>query len=127
MGIWFRDIRTKPGESIIWRGRCNWLQGAAARGGSTAFTSQRVLFEPNRMDGLLGAHSRDISLGEIDSVTIDAAIKNVRSPLSGGLRRRIRIHLANGTHEVFLVSDAERRREQLEELVDRAKRSPDLS
>src|SRR3954454_5953576 len=98
VGIWFRDLPLLPGERLVWQVACNWQQRRVARGGRLGLTSQALIFEPNRIDGLMGGKSRRLPLTDIASVAMESGgVPN--SPMSGGIRRRMRLTLTNGASE----------------------------
>jgi hypothetical protein len=119
VGVWFRDLRLLPGERLVWQLACNWQQGGIARGGRLGLTSQALIFEPNRLDRLMGGKSRRVPLAEIASVGVESG--GVKSPLSGGMRRRMPLDLANGQRELLLVNDLETRIRDVEAAVARAR------
>jgi len=102
MGIWVRPLRIKGDERLIWQVPCNWEQGGAARGGRLGVTSQALIFEPNRIDALTGGKSRRLPLSDIQSVEVEPG---GRPSFSGGLRRRLRVNLRDGTYELLLVNN----------------------
>lgn len=120
MGIWFRDLQLLPGEQLLWQVACNWEQRGVARGGQLGLTSQALIFEPNRLDGLTGGRSRRVPLADIASVGVEAG-GVPKSPVSGGIRRRMKLELANGARELLLVSDLDTRIRDVESAIDRAR------
>jgi hypothetical protein len=120
VGIWFRDLRLLPGESLVWQVACNWQQRGVARGGRLGLTSQALIFEPNRLDGLMGGKARRVALTDIASVAIESG-GVPKSPLSGGIRRRMRLNLTGGASELLLVSDLDSRIRDVEAAVARAR------
>ena len=120
VGIWFRDLRLLAGEQLVWQVACNWEQRGVARGGRLGLTSQALIFEPNRLDGLMGGKGRRVQLADIASVGVEGG-GVPKSPVSGGIRRRMRLDLADGQREFLLVSDLDRRIGDVEAAIARAR------
>jgi TIR domain len=85
----------------IWRHAASQIQGARGTvGGSLYLTATQLLFEPNRFESAIGGQQWSTPLGTIRSVGIQLPGGNV---LKGGLRDRLRIDLADGSFELFVV------------------------
>ncbi len=120
MGIWVREFRLLPGESLAWRVPCNWLQGGSARGGCLGLTSKAVIFEPNRLDARFGGHSRRIPLGSIAAAALEQG--GIPKPLfGGGARARMRLDLLDGSHELLLVNRLAERLPEVQAAVANAR------
>lgn len=120
MGLWFRDLPLVPRESLVWQVACNWQQAGVARGGRLGLTSQALVFEPNRLDRLTGGRGRRVSLSDIASVAVEPG-GVAKSPLSGGMRRRLRLNLKDGRAELLLISDLGTRLRDVEAAVSRTR------
>ena len=84
--------------------RANWSRKGIARGGTLVLTDRRLIFKPNSIDASVGLRASQWPIRSIDRVSV--APRNY-NPLSGGLRRRLRVDLTDGTRELFVVGDAE--------------------
>ncbi|MEV0252437.1 hypothetical protein AB0H76_38025 [Nocardia sp. NPDC050712] len=102
MGIWLRAPRLDKSEQIRWEQLANRTQSQnRAVGGKLYLTPARLLFEPNHFDGLTGGHSWHAPLREISAVGVQDADGRM---FNGGLRKRLRLHLADGSVELFVVN-----------------------
>ena len=86
-------------ELVEWAVRANRSQGNRAVGGRLFLTSERLVFVPNRLDDVLGGESWSRSRQDVDDVAVEPRGLN---PLSGALRRRLRIVFPDGV-EFFVV------------------------
>ncbi len=100
---WFNKPDLREGESVLWRARANHSTGGLARGGELDLTETRLIFTPNVLDSMLLAKVWQADLRDIGAV--DVAGRN-GSPVSGGLRRRLRVSCDDGQH-LFVVNDPE--------------------
>jgi hypothetical protein len=116
VGVWFRDLRLLPDERLVWQVACNWQQRGTARGGRLGRTPRALIFEPSRLDGLMGAGSRRIPLTDILSVGIESA-GGRGSLLGGGIRRRMRLTLTNGVQELLLLNGLDSRIHDVEAAI----------
>ena len=102
MGIWVGEPALGESETVVWKQNANRTQsGARAAGGRLYLTGTRLLFEPNRLDAISGGQRWSASLDQIrgaDSQSPDGR------PFSGGMRTRLRLALADGTAELFVVN-----------------------
>ena len=102
MGILVRGPALEQGETVRWKRAANRTQSYwRAVGGFLFLTASRLLFEPNRVDAVTGGESWSAPLASIRSVGIEPRDGN---PLSGGLRDRLRLDLADGDTELFVVN-----------------------
>ncbi|MBW0100901.1 hypothetical protein [Pseudonocardia sp. KRD291] len=86
--------------------RANHSQGHLARGGLLTVTPGLLLFEPHHYEQRLGGATVQLSANEVTG--IEVAPRALRRPLSGGLRRRLRITTAESSVHLFIVSGVER-------------------
>lgn len=97
-------VEMEQGEHFVFERRANRTQGGRARGGRLGLTNRRLVFEPHPVErGLTRASSLTLRLPEIGAA--DVAPRSWQL-FSGGLRRRLRIQLAGGSQELFVVSRA---------------------
>jgi len=102
MGIFGGKPRLDQAEAVVWQQLANRTQSAGrAVGGRLFLTSTRLLFEPNRVDAATGGENWSAPLTDIKSVGKQSRDGN---PLSGGLRDRLRLTLADGSAELFVVN-----------------------
>ena len=102
MGIWVRDPALEQVETVLWKRAANRTQSdRRAVGGRLFLTTSRLLFEPNRLDAVTGGENWSAPLASIRSVGIEPRDGN---RLSGGLRARLRLDLADGDTELFVVN-----------------------
>lgn len=120
MGIWVREFSLPPGERLVWRVPCNWLQGAVARGGYLGLTSHAVIFEPNRLDARMGGQSRRVPLDSIASASWEPG-GVPKSLFGGGVRARMRLDLLDGTRELLLVNRLAERLPQVQAAASNAR------
>jgi hypothetical protein len=119
MGIWVRDFRLLPGETLVWRVACHWSQGGVARGGCLGLTSHALIFEPSRFDALVGGESRRIPLGGIASASREPG-GVPKSIFGGGMRARLRLDLLDGSQDLILVNTLGERLAQIQAVVANA-------
>jgi hypothetical protein len=120
MGFYTRDFTLLPGERLIWRAACNWRQGPVARGGHLALTSQALVFQPHRFDAQTGGQPRRIPLDHVAAVSIEPG-GIPKGLLAGGLRRRLRLDLIDGSTELLLMNRVAQRLAQVQAAVAKAR------
>jgi hypothetical protein len=102
MGIFASKPRLDQAETVVWQQLANRTQSAGrAFGGRLYLTGTRLLFEPNRVDAATGGENWSAPLTDIKSVGKQPRDGN---PLNGGLRDRLRLMLADGSAELFVVN-----------------------
>jgi hypothetical protein len=105
MGIWVRGPDLGQSEKVVWNRAANRTQSRGrAVGGRLYLTQERLVFEPNRVDAITGGSSWQAALGHIAGVSSQAPDGNA---FSGGLRTRLRLDLADGSVELFVVNHLE--------------------
>lgn len=107
MGAWVRDIVLGPGETLVWRCAVNWSHQGLARGGHLALTSTSLLFQPNHVDAATGAGPWRLPLTAIAGVGVQPV--TWRDFFSGGLRRRMRLELTDGSVALLVINRLDRR------------------
>jgi len=102
MGLFVASPKLEEGEEIRWSSAANHAKRSwYAAGGRLIVTDLRVLFQPNRVDGVLWRRPWECPLDEVQRV---ASIDRDRTELlSGGARRRLGISTSGGV-EVFVVN-----------------------
>lgn len=83
----------------------NRTQGRRAVGGSLDLCDGLLVFRPNAFDRALGGEPVDIALAQVVDVGIEPGRLSPMEFFSGGLRSRLRVQLADGTTELFVVRD----------------------
>ncbi|WP_194820343.1 hypothetical protein [Nocardia sp. XZ_19_385] len=102
MGIWLRSPKLADSETVTWKHFANHSQSRnRAIGGRLYLTQTRLLFEPNQLDGATGGRSWHAPLGAIRAVGAQEADGSL---FNGGLRRRLRLELSDGSVELFVVN-----------------------
>lgn len=102
MGLWVGNPALADSETVVWRRAANRTQSAnRAVGGNLYLTNVRLLFEPNRVDAATGGQRWSAPVNAIVSVGIQPRDGNA---FSGGLRNRLRLDLADGSIELFVIS-----------------------
>jgi hypothetical protein len=101
MGIFIAKPDLDEAETATWQRLANRTQGNRAVGGRLYLTATRLLFEPNRVDARTGGHQWTAPLADIIAVGTEPRDGN---PMSGGLRERLRLTLADGSAELFVIS-----------------------
>jgi len=103
---WVTKPSLNDGESIAIEFAANRTQGWRAVGGKVWLTSSRVLFVPNAVDTSTGGKGFECGRGAVSGVDVaPATLAGV--PFSGGLRRRLRLRLLDGSEELFVVDGAD--------------------
>jgi hypothetical protein len=101
MGLWVATPVVDAGE-ILKRGRAaNRDQNGRAVGGRLFVTDKRLLFQPSRIDLILGGKAWTCDLSEIAAV--GASPRDGR-PFSGGTRTRLRVETKDGDVDRFVVN-----------------------
>ena len=81
--------------------RANHTEGELTRGGHLAVDGTRLTFTPHALDVGLGAVMVDVPLAKIVEVGVEPRSWN---PFDGGLRRRLRVVVADGQRHLFVVN-----------------------
>jgi len=104
MGVWQTEPELPEGEPILWRTPANRTQRWRAVGGCLYLTDSWLLFEPNKIDARMGGRRWSIKLVKIREVGVQSSDGGL---LSGGRRTRLRLDLAAGDPELFVVRDVD--------------------
>jgi hypothetical protein len=108
------EERLEPGERIHWAIPANRSVSWRAVGGRLSATDRRLIFRPHRFDRKTGAGVFEAPLSAIEAVGIQP---RTWGPFNGGLVRRLRLRLAGGETECFVVSGLEEVIARLEALL----------
>ncbi len=103
MGVIFPEPALEVGESIVWRALANRTQGGRAVGGRLYLTSRRICFSAHRLDRLFGGQDWESARDQITWVGLEPSSLD-SGPFSGGLRTRLRLDVADGDVELFVVN-----------------------
>ena len=107
MGIWFPAISLAAGERAIYKCAANSLRGWRSIGGQVTVTDRRLIFAPNRLDGMTGGRRREIPLPDIQSVSIlDPGLEAVKQRgLAASIRPQLEITDQTDSPLVITVID----------------------
>jgi hypothetical protein len=110
MGL-FREPELESGESVVFEFRANHTEGWRSVGGKLWLTSSHIRFRANTVESDMLGHDVDVARPQVASV--DVAPNTWRGgPLSGGLRKRLRITDTRGQEHLFVVGKPARRAEE---------------
>lgn len=113
-GIWVARPDLKSDEAIRWKTAANRaLSSWMASGGRLFVTNQRIFYQPNRVDTILGRKAWDCPLDAVVAVDL---VSRDRAILAGGMRERLGIQTPHGT-EVFVVNHLKQKIEELRDLL----------
>lgn len=93
---WLRGLEAEPQEQVAWSQGANRIQKSGrAVGGKLFLTDRRLVFCPHWVDGATGGKTWETQLAKV--AAIGTAPK-------AGRRERLRIELADGEQELFVVN-----------------------
>jgi hypothetical protein len=92
-------VDLESGETFVWEKRANHTAGIRAVGGKLYLTDRRLVFESHRIGR--GGKLWSTPLSEVARVTV--ADRDLTGVFSGGLTNRLRVELAGGEEELFVV------------------------
>jgi hypothetical protein len=103
MGFWFPRAATTPSEVVLFEAIANTFIGRRSVGGKVAVTKERLLFTPNRLDGLTGAREIAIPRSKIQDVSIQESGRTAvrQRGLGAAVRRQVGVEHNGDT--VFLT------------------------
>jgi hypothetical protein len=104
VGFWVKKPFLVPGEEIVWQSLANHQQGHRAIGGKLLLTSERVIFQPHRLDTATGGQPWSCGRGSV--VEVNVIDPPAGSILSGGRRRSLGIETRERV-EMFFVTQVE--------------------
>ena len=105
MGLWFRSPVLQKSERLLWSVAANHDQADRAIGGKLFVTSRRLVFTANRIEARMRGIDWEAPLETFRDCGV--ADRDLKKTLAGGMRRRLRLVLADGSEELFVVKDAE--------------------
>lgn len=103
----------EDGESVVVQTRGS-LVDRISRGGTMTLTTRRLIFDPNSIELTLKVGRRVWESSDIVSVEVAPRGANL---FGGAVRRRLRLRLADGTNELFVVNNPEALRHQIDEAL----------
>ncbi|MGE0550481.1 MAG: hypothetical protein AB7O24_04765 [Kofleriaceae bacterium] len=103
------------GESFVVHHAANRLQGKRTVGGGLHLTTQRLLFTPTVFDARFGGNAWSCTLAEVVSVGVQRGRFSLRELFRGGLVDRLRIDMADGSRELFVVTNPGQRAAEFRE------------
>ena len=106
-GGWIKPQHALPGETVRWSRAANRMQGSRAVGGKLFLTERRILFSPNRIDGLTGGSPWAIDLPDVSEVGIEPMGSGKAAKLGGGLRNRLRVRGGATGESLFVINRLE--------------------
>jgi len=71
MSVWVPPAATSPDERVVFEALANNLVGGRAIGGRVTVTDRRLLFTPNRVDGLTGGQPVAVERSSISRVSVE--------------------------------------------------------
>lgn len=111
--------RLGAGETLLERWGANRTQSTQrAVGGHLYLTDQRLLFEPHRFDASLSGRGASVPLHDITDVV--RMPRDLKHFFGGGLRARLGVVTARGTH-LFVVNDLAGKARRILEERDRSR------
>jgi hypothetical protein len=72
MSLWFPRPQTTPDERVTFEAVANTFRGLRSIGGKVTVTDRRLLFTPNRLDGLTGARPLAVARADVRRVWLEA-------------------------------------------------------
>lgn len=103
---WVSPPSLQEGEIVVVEFLANRSQGWRAVGGKVWITSHRLLFLPNAVDVRTGGQEFSCRRSDIRWIDVEPPTTS-GGPFSGGLRRRLRVELADESTELFVVNRVE--------------------
>ena len=106
MGLWFPRPVTAPDEQVLLEAVANTFVGWRSVGGKVTVTEERLLFTPNRLDGLTGAARIAIRRSEIGKVWIEEPGRTAvrQRGLGAAVRPQVGVE-HNGERVFFTLGD----------------------
>jgi hypothetical protein len=102
---WLRGQPAEEGETVEWSQLANRSQSRnRAVGGKLFLTDRRLLFCPHWVDAAFGGKTWNCGRAQVRAVGTEPK----SGGLGGGMRDRLRIEVAGGGVELFVVKDLDR-------------------
>ncbi|MBL0386047.1 hypothetical protein JJB07_05215 [Tumebacillus sp. ITR2] len=96
------DVWTSAGEQTLWSCLANRTQNAfRSVGGKLYLTSHKLSFVAHQFDSNFLGQNWSVEIHEIKSV-------DLQDLFGGGLRKRLRVELSDGTVELFVVNQLDK-------------------
>jgi hypothetical protein len=93
---WLKGVEAEPDEQVAWSQGANRIQKSGrAVGGKLFLSDRRLVFCPHWLDGATGGRTWETPL---------ATIATVGTAPTAGRRDRLRIEMADGEEELFVVN-----------------------
>ncbi len=107
MGIWFPSVPLADGEIVQFQAAANSFLGHRSVGGQVTLTNQRVIFVPNRLDGMTGGSRREMPLPNIQSVQrLEPGAEAVKQRgLAAAIHPQLEINDGSGSPLIVTVSN----------------------
>jgi hypothetical protein len=107
MGIWFPSAELAGDEQVRYRSSADTFAGRRSIGGQLTVTDRRVVFVPNRLDGLTGGRGRAVALADIRGVrTLDPGTSAVaKRGLAAAVRPQVEVDDGTGSPLIVTVRD----------------------
>jgi hypothetical protein len=98
---WLRSVEAESDERVSWSQLANRVQSShRAIGGKLFLTDRRLVFCPHWVDAATGGKTWSVPLADVAGVGITP---KGGDRFAGGLRDRLRIELADGGHQLFVI------------------------
>jgi hypothetical protein len=120
---WLKGVEAEPEEQVVWSKLANRTQSAnRAVGGKLFLTDRRLVFCPHWIDAMFAGRTWDVPLSAITRASV--APKG-GGGLGGGMRDRLRIELAEGGEQLFVINALAEVVERVNQAVGPASPAPD--
>jgi hypothetical protein len=119
---WLKGVEAEPDEHEVWSQLANRVQSShRAVGGKLFLTDRRLIFCPHWIDAVTGGRTWSLPLASVAGVGITP---KGGDRFAGGLRDRLRIELADGDEQLFVVKRLDEVVARLEAAVQEPGRTP---
>ncbi|PWK13352.1 hypothetical protein [Tumebacillus permanentifrigoris] len=101
------DILTSTDEQALWSGLANRTQNAfRSVGGKLFLTSRKLSFVAHQFDTNFWGTNWSVEIHEIKAIGLQPI--DLKDLFGGGLRKRLRVELADGSVEYFVVNQLDK-------------------
>ncbi len=104
MSIWFSSVDLANGEQIRYQAAANTFIGRRLIGGQLTVTDQRLIFTPNRLDGVTGGRRRAIALNDVQAVEALQPGREAVKLRGFGAAVRTQIQIKDSTASALVVT-----------------------
>jgi hypothetical protein len=119
---WLRGVEAEPDERASWSQLANRVQSShRAVGGKLFLTDRRLVFCPHWVDAATGGKTWSLPLADIARVGITP---KGGDRFAGGLRDRLRIELASGDQQLFVIKRLDEVTARLSGAIDEPRQPP---